>query len=180
VAKLEAKHRARVAQIASGLKPEAYKKGAVNLDEKKKPAGEEQISQEASQEIDTLTKHLSAVDVKKFKKLVPVDFEKDDDTNHHIDWITAATNMRSNNYHIEESKTSSVRMTAGRIIPAIATTTACITGFVQLEVFKYLLGAKFDNYRGAEIDLGANTFVMSGLSDPRMRRDFKEQVEDEE
>jgi hypothetical protein len=31
----------------------------------------------------------SKLDLSKFKKLSSTDFEKDDDTNHHIDWITA-------------------------------------------------------------------------------------------
>lgn len=30
-----------------------------------------------------------------------IDFEKDDDTNHHVDFVTAASNLRANNYNIE-------------------------------------------------------------------------------
>ena len=33
-------------------------------------------------------------------KLSPIDFEKDDDSNHHIDFITAASNLRAENYNI--------------------------------------------------------------------------------
>jgi ubiquitin-activating enzyme E1 len=135
------------------LKAEPYKKGQVELEETKKKAGEEAISQDDYKEIESLTKYLSGVDVKKYGKIFPVDFEKDDDSNHHIDWITAATNMRAWNYHIEPSKHSTVRMTAGRIIPAIATTTAAITGFVQLEVFKYIMKAKFEAHRYVRLPL---------------------------
>lgn len=34
-------------------------------------------------------------------KLIMIDFEKDDDTNHHVDFVTAASNLRANNYNIE-------------------------------------------------------------------------------
>ncbi len=165
--------------IVSKLKAEPYKKGNVQLEEKKK-TGEEQISQDDYVEIDKLSKYLSGVDVQKYGKIVPVDFEKDDDSNHHIDWITAATNMRSWNYSIEKSEKHNVRLTAGRIIPAIATTTAAITGFVQLEVFKYVLGLKFDTHRQVTIDLASNTFTCETLDGPKMRTDFKEKVEDED
>jgi len=170
-----------VFDIVSKMTAAPYKKGAVNWEEGKKKASEEMIvSDEDSKEIEHLTKHLSAVDVKKFGKLFPADFEKDDDTNHHIAWITAATNMRSWNYSIEPSKNSSVRMTAGRIIPAIATTTATITGFVQLEVFKYLLGLPIGTFRQATIDLGTNVHTIELLPDLKVTGDHKEKVEDEE
>ena len=33
-------------------------------------------------------------------KIVPLEFEKDDDTNFHMDFITAASNLRAENYDI--------------------------------------------------------------------------------
>ena len=35
------------------------------------------------------------------KKLVQIDFEKDDDSNHHIEFIMAASNLRAKNYRID-------------------------------------------------------------------------------
>jgi len=69
-------------------------------------------------------------------------------------------------------------MTAGRIIPAIATTTATITGFVQLEVFKYVAGLQFGAHRQVTIDLAVNNFVCEPLDGPKKRVDFKEKAED--
>ncbi|KAK1745267.1 ubiquitin-activating enzyme E1 [Skeletonema marinoi] len=74
-----------------------------------------------------------AADTSKLQPAQPQEFEKDDDLNFHIDFLTAATNMRSWNYDIKASPRHAVKVTAGRIIPALATTTAMVCGLVDIE-----------------------------------------------
>ena len=90
------------------------------------------------------------------------EFEKDDDTNHHIEWISAASNMRALNYGITPVSHQETKGIAGRIIPAIATTTAAVSGLVMLEILKYLLNIKdVTSYRSNFINLASPHLVYS-------------------
>jgi len=139
------------------------KENKENKEEKKETA---EISDDDTEEVKKLTAYLRSLDLKDHKKLRAEEFEKDDDKNHHVDFITSATNLRAYNYQIKPSKKAECRMVAGKIIPAIATTTAMITGFVQLEIAKYIKQAALEKHRMATVNLAVNNYTLEMLPDP--------------
>lgn len=56
------------------------------------------------------------------------EFEKDDDSNYHIDFMHAMSNCRAASYKLDPMDWLQVKLKAGRIVPAMATTTAAIAG----------------------------------------------------
>ena len=103
-------------------------------------------------------------------KLTPAEFEKDDDSNHHIDFITAASNLRARNYKIKETTFHEVKMIAGKIIPAIATTTCAITGLVCIELYKTVAKNVIEAMRNSFLNLAVNVYSMGEPLPPRRNR----------
>ncbi|KAM9758223.1 ubiquitin-like modifier-activating enzyme 1 [Menidia menidia] len=109
--------------------------------------------------------------LKRSAQMCPVEFEKDDDSNFHMDYIVAASNLRAENYHIPAADRLQSKRIAGRIIPAIATTTAVVAGLMCLELFKVIQGhKKISSYRTAYLNLAVQYFV---LSQPSCPQDFE-------
>ena len=101
-------------------------------DNKKKSSKEEEIN-----EITSLKNYLNNYDVTKIdkSKINPERFEKDDDSNNHICFINLCSNLRAENYNIPISDEQKTKMIAGKIVPAIASTTATIIGFSCMQIF---------------------------------------------
>ncbi|KAM0871088.1 hypothetical protein ACQ4PT_039614 [Festuca glaucescens] len=98
----------------------------------------------------------------------PIQFEKDDDTNFHMDVIAGFANMRARNYSIPEVDKLKAKFIAGRIIPAIATATAMATGLVCLELYKVLAGGhKVENYRNTFANLAIPLFSIAEPVPPK-------------
>lgn len=94
-------------------------------------------------------------------KVHAIEFEKDDDANGHIDFMTACANLRARNYKIKEAARHRIKIIAGKIIPAIATTTAMIVGAVGLEIYKHLFDKKIEHRRNGFMNLAIPLFVFS-------------------
>lgn len=102
-------------------------------------------------------------------KMNPIQFEKDDDTNYHMELIAGLANMRARNYSIPEVDKLKAKFIAGRIIPAIATSTAMATGLVCLELYKVLSGGhKVEDYRNTFANLALPLFSMAEPVPPKV------------
>ncbi|CAI0474824.1 unnamed protein product [Linum tenue] len=102
-------------------------------------------------------------------KMAPIQFEKDDDTNYHMDLIAGLANMRARNYGIPEVDKLKAKFIAGRIIPAIATSTAMATGLVCLELYKVLDAQhKLEDYRNSFANLALPLFSIAEPVPPKV------------
>ncbi|OII72057.1 ubiquitin-activating enzyme [Cryptosporidium ubiquitum] len=93
----------------------------------------------------------------------PIEFEKDDDSNFHVDFINSCANLRARNYSIKECDRHKCKMIAGRIIPAMATTTAMVTGLVSFEALKVSSASdyKIELFKNSFINLSLPLFVIT-------------------
>ncbi|CAM9842126.1 unnamed protein product, partial [Ectocarpus fasciculatus] len=79
----------------------------------------------------------------------------DDDLNGHVDFITAASNLRASNYGIPAADRLSTKRIAGKIVPAIATTTAVVSGLACVELLKLIQGAPITDHKNGFVNLAA-------------------------
>jgi ubiquitin-activating enzyme E1 len=99
--------------------------------------------------------------------LVPIEFEKDSETNFHVDFMTACSNLRARSYKIPEADKWETKGIAGNIIPAMITTTALVTGLVMLELYKVVDEKQLEEYRNAYLNIAIPFITMSEPVPPR-------------
>lgn len=97
----------------------------------------------------------------KVSQLTVEEFEKDNDENFHIDFIHALANVRAANYKLDEMDWITVKIKAGKIVPALATTTAAIAALQTIELIKYLKDAKIEEHRNSFLNLAVPSLMMS-------------------
>ena len=86
-----------------------------------------------------------------------IDFDKDVDDQMRV--VAAVSNLRARNYSIREVDLHKARGIAGKIMPAIATTTALATGLICLELFKVLQDKPVEKYMNSFSNLALPLFV---------------------
>jgi hypothetical protein len=62
-------------------------------------------------------------------------------------------NLRANNYKLDEMDWITTKLKAGRITPALSTTTSCIAALQTIELIKYLKNCKLDKMRNSYLNL---------------------------
>ena len=92
------------------------------------------------------------------------DFDKDIDE--HMRVVAACSNLRARNYKIPEADLHKSRGIAGKIIPAIATTTGLVAGAISLELFKVLLDKPIEKFAMTFCNLALPFFATSEPNPP--------------
>lgn len=94
-------------------------------------------------------------------QMSPLQFEKDDDSNGHLDFVTSASALRARMYAIEPADRFKTKRIAGKIIPAIATATAAVAGLVALELIKVVGGYEFESFKNCFFNLAIPVMVLT-------------------
>lgn len=128
----------------------------------KLPSREEEIN-----EINSLQNWLNNFDNKNIdiNNIIPEKFEKDNDENNHVFFINLCSNLRANNYRIPNTNEQQTKMIAGRIVPAIASTTAMITGFACLQLLTLLNSDDISLVKDGFFNTAFNLYQINNPSD---------------
>uniref|UniRef100_A0A6A7G6M5 E1 ubiquitin-activating enzyme n=1 Tax=Hirondellea gigas TaxID=1518452 RepID=A0A6A7G6M5_9CRUS len=141
-------------------------------EEEMKKQEEEAVPENLFDEADRLAKRLPQPSSLVGYRLSPCEFEKDNPKNFHIAFITACANLRARNYSIKEVSRHECKLIAGKIIPAIATTTAMVTGLVCLELYKTIQDKPLEAYKNGFANL-AIPFLTFGEPVPPVKTKSK-------
>lgn len=134
--------------------------GAIGEDEKQQKEMEAELI--SGKSIEELINSLPDVDEIREIKVVPLEFEKDDPTNFHIDFVTSTSNLRATNYGIPLADKFKTKVIAGKIIPAIVTTTSLVSGLAMCEFMKTLQGFnKVEQYANSFVNLALPVLAFS-------------------
>ncbi|XP_028832160.1 ubiquitin-like modifier-activating enzyme 6 isoform X2 [Denticeps clupeoides] len=107
--------------------------------------------------------------------MTPLIFEKDNDSNGHVDFVTAASALRACMYAIDPADRLTTKRIAGKIIPAIATTTAAVAGLVAVELIKVAAGCRFEAFKNCFFNLAIPVMVLTETA-PVKRTRIRENI----
>ena len=105
-------------------------------------------------------------------ELIAEIFDKDNLELYHVDFIYSISNLRARNYSIEERNKEIIRTIAGNIIPALASTTAVIAGFVSLQIYTILQTDDIKYMKSIGLNLGTSWFSISCPEEVNIIKDY--------
>uniref|UniRef100_A0A8C4TL28 E1 ubiquitin-activating enzyme n=1 Tax=Erpetoichthys calabaricus TaxID=27687 RepID=A0A8C4TL28_ERPCA len=139
-----------------------FKRKKIETDENAKKPDHIKLNVSSEEEREAINLLERAISNNIHLQTTPILFEKDDDSNGHIDFITAASNLRARMYSIESADRFRTKRIAGKIIPAIATATAAVSGLVRI-----VAGYGFDSFRNCFFNLALPIIVFTKPAEVR-------------
>eukprot|EP00977_Amphora_coffeiformis_P015741 scaffold4707_cov164-Amphora_coffeaeformis.AAC.15 len=121
--------------------------------------GNVNVNVNINQRVTQKLSHLSALS--SFPEMSSAEFEKDDDTNGHVAFVNAASNLRAICYGIPPVDAMETRRIAGNIIPAMISTTAVVSAISCIEMVKLVQEAPLKKHRNAFINLALPFFAFT-------------------
>uniref|UniRef100_A0A667YQ29 Ubiquitin like modifier activating enzyme 6 n=1 Tax=Myripristis murdjan TaxID=586833 RepID=A0A667YQ29_9TELE len=137
----------------------------IETDETAKKPDQMKMTLSSEEEREAITQLEEAIAANKVTperlQMNPLQFEKDDDSNGHMDFVASASALRARMYSIEAADRLKTKRIAGKIIPAIATATAAVAGLVALELIKVVGGYGFDSFKNCFFNLAIPVVVLT-------------------
>ena len=107
-----------------------------------------------------LTLYSNKLELEQIKKIHEQIFEKDNDKNHQVDFLYAASNLRADNFNIDICSRDKVKFISGKIVPSIPTTTSSIVGFISSQIISLLQTTDLNDLRQINMDLSTPFFLI--------------------
>ncbi|XP_071359280.1 ubiquitin-like modifier-activating enzyme 6 [Trachinotus anak] len=156
-----------VTRILSDVKIPEYRPSekCIETDETVKKSDQMKMPQSSEEEREAITQLEQAIVTDcvtpESLQMNPLQFEKDDDSNGHMDFVASASSLRARMYSIEPADRLKTKRIAGKIIPAIATATAAVAGLVAIELIKVVGGYGFDSFKNCFFNLALPVVVLT-------------------
>lgn len=154
-------------EFISDYKSENYKGKTIIVDESKDTVVDETIMN-SSITIDTISKKLEGITL---NTVATIEYDKDDDIM--LNGMAQISNMRADIYNIDKVDILDIKLISGKIIPALSTTTTVISGFVMIELLKYVNSIYKSVYKPCDINvnLGLNQYILFDSMKPGVTYD---------
>ena len=162
-------HANQVASIAATVKVEKFQpKDGIKIATTEEEAKAESISSlpvDIDQQCSDILRNLPHPSQLVNFKVTPVEFDKDIDEQMRV--VAAASNLRAVNYGIIIADLYKSRGIAGKITPAIATTTAMVSAAICLELYKLIQDKPIEQLRNTFTNLALPLFTSCEPDPPK-------------
>lgn len=91
----------------------------------------------------------------------PIQYDKDTTDVNIINYVSYTSNLRAKNYNIENLEKVKIKIIAGKIMPALITSTSSIAGLLALQLYVLSQNTNCKTFRTGIMDLSDNTLALA-------------------